>query len=162
MSIPTIHTHCIELAIFVTKITMSIPTIVANKKSRTFAPRTKCMKNVDKDADSPKNKPYLLCRFMKSLKKYVPEECSCIEITNKAYFCGNPHPYLRFSYSFRPRGESATFLFATMFGRHKFGIFCHQKHKVNTNNPNRKRMVLNFMPPKRRFWNVENSSMGHF
>ena len=24
---------------------------------------------------------------MKSLKKYVPEECSCIEITNKAYFC---------------------------------------------------------------------------
>ena len=30
MSIPTIKTHCIELAIFVTKITMSIPTI--NKK----------------------------------------------------------------------------------------------------------------------------------
>ena len=27
MSIPTIQTHCIELAIFVTKITMSIPTI---------------------------------------------------------------------------------------------------------------------------------------
>ena len=25
-----------------------------------------------------------------------------------------PHPYLRFSYSFRPRGESATFLFATI------------------------------------------------
>ena len=31
------------------------------------------MKNVDKG--------------MKSLKKYVPDECSCIEITNKAYFC---------------------------------------------------------------------------
>ena len=72
------------------------------------------MKNVDKDADYPKNKPYLLSRCMKSLKKYVPEECSCIEITNNAYFWGNPHPYLRFSYSFRPRGESATFLFATM------------------------------------------------
>jgi len=27
----------------------------------------------------------------------------------------SPHRYLRFSYSFRPRGESATFLFATVF-----------------------------------------------
>ena len=26
----------------------------------------------------------------------------------------SPHPYLRFSYSFQPRAESATFLFATM------------------------------------------------
>ena len=47
------------------------------------------MKNVEKDADYHKNKPDLLSRFMKSLKKYVPEECSCIEITNNAYFCGN-------------------------------------------------------------------------
>ena len=47
------------------------------------------MENLDKDADYHKNKPYLLYRFMKSLKKYVPEECSCFEITNKAYFCGN-------------------------------------------------------------------------
>ena len=30
----------------------------------------------------------------------------------------SPHPYLRFSYSFRPRGESATFLFATMVLTH--------------------------------------------
>ena len=47
-----------------------------------------------------------------------------------AYRCS----YLRFSYPFRPRAESATFLFATMVN-----------HKCR----------LNFMLTKRRFWKDE-------
>ena len=106
--------------------------------------------------------------------------------SQKSLILCSPHPYLRFSYSFRPMGESATFLFATQVDylgvwkvltkalNHVFSTVEHLRlgaiafRPENLYSPNDDFGRMNehsgtyFILPKRRIWKAEQTLGTYF